>query len=135
MRRITRDDLGYVGSRKFIRYNHRYVVGAAMAVTSQDAPKDSGVVAVATPTKTGRTTLTFSGGQKHKNFRGGNVSLLGPDDTAYGALTVGLPAIFRDNDLAIDGTLEVQFLNASGNWTDAALPSGTVVILDFVMEV
>lgn len=134
-RRIGHPDLGYVGSKRLLRYNHRFVVGATSAVSSQDAAKDSGIVAATTATKTGRFTLTFSAGQKHKNFRGGTVIVIGPDDTAYGAVSVGLHPIFRDNDLPIDGTLELQFLNASTNFTDAHLPTGTVVIVDLVMEV
>ena|SRR5688572_3734868 len=135
LRRIGRPEVGYVGSKKLLRYNHRLVVGAAMAVSSQDTAKDSGVIAAPTPTETGRLTLTFSGGQKHKRFRGGSVTLIGPDDASYGALTVGLHSVFRDDDLAVDGTLELQFLNSSGNFTDAALPSGTVVIVDLAMEI
>lgn len=139
-RRITHPDLGYVGSKKLIRFNHRVVLGAAGAISSQDAPKDSGVIAVKTATKTGRYTLTSEGGVvRHKRFRGGTVTLIGPDDTAYGALTVGLTSIWRKDDIAAsglgDGTIEVQFLNASGNWTDAELPTGTIMIFDYLVEV
>lgn len=134
-RRIGHPDLGYVGSKKMLRYNHRIILGAAGAISSQDAAKDSGIVAVKTATKTGRYTLTFSAGQKHKAFRGGVASLRGPDDTAYGAIAVGLHAIWRDEDLPIDGTLEVQFLGASVNFADAELPTGTVIYLDLLCEV
>jgi hypothetical protein len=134
-RRIGHPDLGYVGSKKLLRYNHRIVLGSSGAIASQDAAKDSGIVAVKTATKTGRYTLTFSGGQKHKSFRGGSCTVKGPDDTAYGAVSVGLDHIWRDDDLPVDGTLEVQFLNASTNFTDAELPTGTVIYLDLVCEV
>ena len=135
-RRIGYPDEGYVGGRKFLRYNHRFVITAAGAILagSQDDRAKSGVLAAKTGSEVGRYTLTLN--DKAKQFRGGQATLIGPADATFGALTVGLMNIFRNDLLSTNAqSVDLQFVNASGNFTDAELPSGTIVIVDFLVLV
>lgn len=124
-------DKGYAGRKggRDIAYNHRFVVGASGAVSSQDSLQDSGLQAFVKTGTAGRYTITLS--DRPRQLRRGTATIIGPDTAAYGAVSAALPCIWRDDDLATDGTIEIQFVNASTNWTDADLPSGTIVILDF----
>jgi hypothetical protein len=131
---IGKPEAGLVGRMKLMTFNHRVVTGSSGAIASQDDAKDSGIVAAKTGSETGRYTLTIPGG-RFRQFRGGTVSIVGADDAAYGAVSVGLHAIFRDDDLSSDGTLEVQFLSASTNFADAEPPNGTIFVVDFKARV
>lgn len=122
--------LGYVGTMELLAFNHRVVLGAGGAISSQDAAKQTGIVAVKTATKTGRYTLTMAGGRTFKQFRGGSVSIVGLDDTIYGANTTGYKAHWRDDDTTTDGTIEVQFTRNTDN-ADAEVPDNFKFVVDF----
>ena len=125
--------LGVFGRRNATLFLHTIVLGAGGAIASQDAPADSGVVATKTAGEIGRYTLQFPKG--YRKFHGGTAIVVGPDDAVYGAKTKGNNAILRDVDIdggALDGTVELQFLNPSTdatNYIDAEVPDSLTIYL------
>lgn len=123
--------LGFLNRRNCGWIVHFVQTGATGAISSQDLPGDSGVIATKTPAKTGRYTFALNNGKPLRKFHGGFASTLGPDDAVYGAKTKGNNFTLRDNDIdggAADGTVELQFLNPSTdatNYIDAELPDNT----------
>lgn len=106
----------------------KVVTGAAGAITvaSSDSVAQCRMSFVKTAAKTGRYTFTLP--DKYRSFRGGNVTLIGPDDAAWGANTTGLDYFWRDNDIdggALDGTIELQFIRTDSN-ADAELPDNVI---------
>ncbi len=129
--------VGVLMRRNFALFAHSFVTGASGVIASQESPEASGVVATKTAAETGRYTLAVAAGSPWakgvRKFHGAFAMLTGPDDTVYGAKSKGQNMIARDNDLdggAVDGTIELQFLNPSTdatNYIDAELPDGTIV--------
>ncbi|HVQ52658.1 MAG TPA: hypothetical protein VMS92_21695 [Mycobacterium sp.] len=122
-----------VGNMDRLDFNHRVVLGATGAISSQDAAALTGVVAVKTATKTGRYTLTLANGRKFKQFRGGNVSIVGLTDAIYGANTTGYKHHFRNDLLSTAGTIEVQFTRNTDN-ADAEVPDNFVLVIDLSVK-
>jgi len=128
---------GVLNRRNFGIITHTFVTGASGAISSQDLPGDSGVIATKTATKTGRYTFAVGAStplaKGVRKFHGGFACIVGVDDAVYGAKTKGAVFVLRDNDMdggALDGTFEGQFLNPSTdatNYIDAELPDNAVV--------
>lgn len=106
---------------------HRVTLGSSGAIASQDSAKLSGIVAAKTATKTGRYTLTINGGQTARKLLYGNVAVIGTDDAAYTTAN-GRIAFLRDDDLATDGTIEVQ-LTRTDTGADAEAITGAVLLI------
>lgn len=120
---------GVVGHRGLTTFIHIFTIGASGAISSQEPVGNTQVTATKTASKTGRYTLQIP--CTFRDLLWADTWLLGPADAAFaGANTGGGPlAIWRQNDIDgqnNDGTIEVQFLNASA-YADAELPSGTIV--------
>ena len=120
---IVEPHAGQVGSRAPITFYNKVVLGASGAVDTANTVMAKGVTVVKTASKNGRYTFTLP-----VNFfalRDVRVVVITVDDASHGALTVALPHSLRDVDVgqgANDGTFELQFHNASTNWTDDDLP-------------
>jgi hypothetical protein len=85
----------------------------------------------------GRYTITGPTSPVFRSFKGGFTCLTGPDTASYGAVSVGLDSIIRANhmdDRTNPPTFLLQFTNSSTNYTDADLPSGTVVNVFICVE-
>lgn len=78
-----------------------------------------------TSTKTGRYTITL--GRATAALAGAVVTLVGPDDTAL-TDAKGTQWCVRDDDLATDGTIEVQFFD-SDSGADADVQDGARFIV------
>ena len=133
-RPIGRPPEGNAGAFRELTFAHRIVLGSAGAISSQDPAKDSKVVAVKTATKTGRYTLTLSGGRKFRQFRGGDCSIVGLTDAIYGANTTGYGFHWRNDLLSTAGTVELQFTRNTDN-ADAEVPDNFVLMIRLVVKV
>lgn len=134
-RRIAQPLGGVYGNRKNVGfYFHRIVTTTSGAVdaTASDQTADSGVTVGKTGSETGRYTITLP--VPHRKLLGIIPTLIGADDAAYGAVTVGLMAIARDDDIATDGTVEVQFIGTNAGWADAEVANGASIMLTIVVE-
>lgn len=128
---------GVVNRRGAMQYFHRVTTSTSGTIASQDAAKDSGVVAAKTGGETGRYTLTLSGGRPYSRLLWVDAMLIGADDAAYGAVTLGLMAIIRDNDIdqgALDGTVEVQFIGSNAGWADAEVADGAIILFNVIVD-
>lgn len=121
-----------VGNMEQIEFNHRVALGAAgvLAATGNDLAARTGIVVTKTAAKTGRYTIRMANGRKFRQFRGGWVSIVGLDDATWGANTTGARYFWRDDDTAVDGTIELQFVRNTDN-ADAELPDNYSFVLDF----
>lgn len=79
------------------------------------------VSVVKTGGEVGRYTLTLP--RASVKFWKGTVTLIGPDDAAL-TTTKGLVAVFRDDDIASDGTIELQFAQTNAGNADTELQDG-----------
>lgn len=116
---------GLAGSNRILAFNHRIVNGAAGVIASQDAAKDTGVVAVKTAAKVGRYTFTLAGGRRFRQFRGGEAAIIGPTDAIYGAITFGVDYFWRNDLLSTVGTVQIQWSRGDTN-ADAEVPDNFV---------
>lgn len=112
-------------------FKARVVTGVAGAITvaSSDTVAQCRMSFAKTAAKTGRYTFTLP--DKYRRFSGGYVTLIGPDDAAWGAIATGIHYFFRDNDVdggAADGTIELQFVRGDTN-VDAELPDSVIFIV------
>jgi len=127
---------GYVWNRRNVAwFIHTITIGASGAISSQDAAADSGVVA-AKASQAGRYTLTFPG-KGFRKFQGAYTILIGDATNQFGAVSVGFDSLCRAehiDDATNPPTVIVQFVNSSTNYTDADLPSGTVVKIHTCVE-
>jgi hypothetical protein len=134
---IPQPDGGCVGSRDVvpITFYNKVVLGSSGAVDTTNTSMARGVTVAKTASENGRYTITLP-----KNFFAlldVRVAVITVDDASHGALTVALPWSLRDNDVgtgANDGTFEVQFHNASTNWTDDDLPDNLSFLLTIVVD-
>jgi hypothetical protein len=98
-------------SRELVVLSGKVVLGASGAVSSTDC---DGFSVSKTGGETGRYTvqLGVSSSQPdlYAKLRGASVSIVGPDDAAM-TDAKGLGYVLRDDDVATDGTFEVQFIN------------------------
>jgi len=133
LRPIGKPDEGYAGRNRILKFNHRLVLGASGAISSQDPASDTGVVVSKVAATAGRYLITFSNGRKFRQFRGGTVSTLGPASAAYGANTTGLDYFWRNDLLSSAGTVQVQFSQTS--YADAEVPDNLTFILDLKVKV
>ena len=134
-RRIASPELGVYGTRRNVgRYFHKIVTTTSGTVSStlSDQTADCAVTVAKTGSETGRYTITLP--TPHRKLLKVNANLVGADDAAYGAVTVGLMAIVRDDDVASDGTFEVQFIGSNSGWADAEIADGASVMLEIVVE-
>ncbi len=97
-------------SREVVCLTGKVVCGAGGAISSTDC---DGFAVTKTAAETGRYTIQLGTSSKqdvYAKFRGGVVSILGPDDAAM-TDAKGLGWVWRDDDVASDGTIELQFIN------------------------
>ena len=90
--------------------------GAIATNGQREGAKHTGFTISKTGSETGRYTITFE--RKYKALLYGHAVVVGADDAAYTA-TAGVVCILRDDDIATDGTIEVQMLGGDGNLADA----------------
>lgn len=83
-----------------------------------------GCTVTKTGSETGRYTITLN--RATVKFMGGHASVVGPDDTAM-TTTKGLVPVWRDDDLATDGTVELQFVETVTANADTELQDGASV--------
>jgi len=107
------------------------LLGSSGAIAANGAAKGAlaGFTVVKTAAKTGRYTITFH--RRYTRLLYGGCTVVGLDDAAYTA-TKGSFAVLRDDDVATDGTIEVQLLNVSG--ADAEAVDATTLKFFFVLE-
>jgi len=87
-----------------------------------------GCAVAKTATETGRYTVTLA--RAVAKFLAAIVTVIGPDDTAL-TTTKGLVHAIRDDDLATDGTIEIQMVETVTANADTDLQDGaslTIVI-------
>jgi hypothetical protein len=133
-RRIPQPELGVYGTRRNVgKYYHRIVTttGGTVSTANSDQAADSGVTVAKTGSETGRYTLTLP--TPHRKLLMINATLIGADDAAYGAVTVGLMTIVRDDDIATDGTVEVQFIGSNSGWADAEIADAASIMLEIIV--
>jgi hypothetical protein len=119
---------GTINRQGVSEYFHRATTSTSGTIASQDDITVSGMTATKTATETGRYTLTLA--CPYKRLLWVEAKIMGADDAAYGAVTVGLMSILRDNDVdggAADGTVEVQFIGSNAGWADAEVADGAII--------
>lgn len=97
-----------------------------ISATTVTSAKDCAATIAKTASKTGRYTVTAQ--DKYRRFVKGHATIIGPDDAAMTAAR-GVVTVFRDDDLATDGTIEVQFIRPD-TYADAELQDGARAILE-----
>ena len=135
LRRIATAILGFYGTRRDVAfYSHKVVTttGGTISTTLSDQTADSGLTVVKTGSETGRYTVTTP--CPHKRLLHGWATIIGADDAAYGAVTLGIIGIVRDVDIASDGTVEVQFIGSNAGWADAEIADGASFMLTLMVE-
>lgn len=126
---------GVFGTRKDVGfYFHKIVTttGGTISTTLSDQSADSALTVAKTGSETGRYTLTTR--TPHKRLLFGCGVLIGADDAAYGAVTLGLVGIVRDVDIATDGTCELQMIGSNAGWADAEIADGASIMVVLVVE-
>lgn len=111
--------------REVVKLYNAVVLGASGAVASQDSARDACFVVTQTDSETGRYTLTLAGIAARVLFV--SAIILGVDDTAYTG-GKGIPLMLRDNDIATDGTIELQMGEMHVAYADT-LPEDSVTVL------
>ncbi len=132
---IPTPSAGVVGASAEIRYHNQITLGTSGAITVASTTTAPGVTVVKTGSEVGRYTFTLA--SNPKKLLNVIVSVIGADDAAFGAVSVGLPWILRDIDVgqgANDGTFELQFLDASTNFADTELPNGTLLLVTIEVD-
>jgi hypothetical protein len=102
----------------------------ALAATYSAAVDSPGATVTKTATEAGRYTVTLQG--PVKKLLHGVATVLGADDTAIG--TGGSVPFLRDNDLASDGTIEIQFAR-SDTGADAEIADNLAFTYHLVLQV
>jgi hypothetical protein len=127
------ETLGVWGRRNFTFLSHRMVIGAAGAITSQDSPADSGIVASLNGVANGQYTLALSGtgGAKgYRQFLGVWATILGPTGAgAFGA--GGALGCMKDDNVDAGtrlGTVAYQFMDTAAPPIAAHVTSGYTVM-------
>ena len=114
-------------------YYHTAVTttSGTLSTTAGDTAAISGLTVSKTATETGRYTIQTP--TPHKRRVKLNVNILGADDAAYGATTLGLVWFMRDDDIASDGTIEIQFVDAA-TYADAEILNGASFDIELIVE-
>lgn len=114
---VTKRD-AYARSPGTVMHCGRVVTTTGGTIGSTDC---EGFTVVKTATKTGRYTVQLADvrGQAITALKLRNcvVTLIGPDDAAL-TTTKGLVAVIRDDDMATDGTFEIQFVQTNAGNAD-----------------
>lgn len=99
--------------------------------TTSGTSYDPGFSVTKTASEAGRYTITLD--RKSYRFAGGIATVIGADDTAY-TTAKGLDVLWRDDDIATDGTIELQFVR-SDTAADAELEnSAKVKLILFIVD-
>lgn len=104
--------------REVILLTSRVVLGSSGAISSQTVEGKSGMVITKTAAETGRYTITLTGGKRAALLWVG-ATVIAADDTAMTSAS-GIVAAVRDDDIASDGTFEIQFASNT-NLADAEI--------------
>lgn len=134
-RRIPQPEAGVYGTRRNVgRYFHRIVTstGGDIDTDASDQAADSALTVTKTATETGRYTIVTP--TPHRKLLAVYATVIGADDAAYGAATVGLPCFVRNDDMATTGTVLLQFAAGDTNWSDAEIADAASVMLEVVVE-
>lgn len=134
-RRIAQPLLGVYGNRKNVGfYFHRIVTttSGTISTTSSDQAADSGVTVVKTGSETGRYTFTLP--TPHRKLLMVTANLIGAADAAYGAVTLGLMTIVRNDAISTAGTFDVQFIGSNAGWADAEIADGASIMVEIKVE-
>jgi hypothetical protein len=126
---------GVVGASGELWFHSQITLGTSGAVTAASTTMAPGVTITKTGSETGRYTITMA--QNYSKLLNVIVALVGADDAAWGAVSVGLHHFLRDIDVgsgANDGTFELQFVDASTNFADTELPNGTLIRLSICVD-
>jgi hypothetical protein len=126
---------GVYGTRRNVGvYFHKIVTTTSGTISTalSDLAADSGLTVAKTGSETGRYTVTTR--VPHKRLLMVKVMIIGADDAAYGAVTLGLMAIVRDVDISSDGTFEIQFIGSNAGWADAEIADGASFMIEAVVE-
>lgn len=112
------------------------IVGARFTTSTAGAisgtPEVAGCSIAKTAAKTGRYTITLA--RPSGRIFGALVTIVGPDDAAL-TTTKGLDAVVRDDDIASDGTIEVQLVQTNAGNADTEVQDGASVrILLFLSD-
>lgn len=95
-----------------------------------------GVKMTKTASETGRYTLSLIGqdgtGQTAKGLIGVIVNLVGPDDAAMTDAKGIWQGVVRDDDIASDGTLEIQFQDADSG-ADTEVQDGALIYVTLMV--
>lgn len=96
-----------------------------------------GIKATKTATKTGRYTLQLINADGTATTALGLVNVIativGPDDAAL-TTTKGLNYVLRDNDIASDGTIELQFVQTNAGNADTEVQDGASVLVTVILR-
>jgi hypothetical protein len=106
----------------------KIVTGTSGAVSSYDFP---GVTVTKTATKTGRYTLALP--RKSVEFLGGIATLIADDDSAITTAS-GANWAFRDDDIASDGTIELQWVRSDTAADAEVTNDSTFYVLIFIKD-
>lgn len=134
IRRIPNPSAGVNGWVGTETYHHRIVTTTSGTIdtATSDTVAQTGVTATKTGSETGRYTLQLP--VPYKRVHQVIATIKGADDAAYGAITLGLPYFVRDDDIATDGTIEVQFVAGDTNWSDAEIADGAAVMFTVIVS-
>jgi hypothetical protein len=92
-----------------------------------------------TGSETGRYTIQLGSSTdqlKAAELLGCNVTIIGADDAAYTA-DAGISWFVRDDDVATDGTFEIQFSTdptTDGTQADAELENGAIILVEITIK-
>jgi len=111
--------------REVVALYNRVVLGSAGAVASQENAASAGFVVTQTDSEAGRFTVTLSGGAAARLLFVGAI-ILGADDTAF-TDAKGIHVAVRNDDVATDGTFEIQFMQNTDLADDDVQDSLTVL--------
>jgi len=104
--------------REVILLTSRVVLGTSGAVSTQTPEGKSGMVITKTGGEVGRYTITLTGGKRAALLWAG-ATVIAADDAAMTS-TSGIVTSVRDDDIASDGTFEIQFASNT-NLADAEI--------------
>ncbi|MDQ3023393.1 MAG: hypothetical protein M3R04_03250 [bacterium] len=107
-----------------------------LSTTAITSAKQAGFTVTKTASKTGRYTIQLieSSGlaATYNALLQVNTTVIGGDDAAL-TTTKGLTAVVRDNDVATDGTFEVQFVTTNSGNADTELQDSASFMLEIVL--
>jgi hypothetical protein len=128
---MLKPQAGTAGVDGEVTFHLRLITTTSGAVSSTSWTP-AGVTIAKTGSETGRYTITLPG--TYRRLINVIATPIGADDAAWGAVATGLLSFVRDDDIATDGTVEVQFASADTNFADAELPDGRSVMLTIIVD-